>query len=475
MIAPLLLAALAAGPFVHHPVTTANSQAQAAFDRGLTLLYTYNGDAAYDAFAQALRSDPKLAMAAWGQAMAAGPDLNTALDADRFARAQEAAQHAVALEPYASAEERSYVDAVARRYAGTFDDRAADGANYVAAMAALANANPADDDAAMLFAEALMESSGTDRMWEHDGTLPAAQTQTVLSLISRVLAHDPNQMMANHLCMHAYDYARDRAFALACADRVASWSFDAQEEHLAHMPAHTYIEAGLYAKALSVSETAWRLREQGAPEKYAAHDAYTGWSAAMMLGDLQVAEAWAIRTGEAYNGSDLWATWARFGQWPRIANSDGKGEFYAPFARGLTDVHFGVMKDAHAMLALYASNDADYRWILESAVDEREGRIPQAIDALGRALSYQQHQFGGEMLPLFPAGELLGALYYRQGRYSEAKSAFAQTLQTYPNDPRALYGLGLAQQRLGDTASRSTLKSFEQVWTDPVPPDLAQL
>ena len=477
MIAALVLGALAATATVHHPVTTVNPQAQAAFDRGLMLLYAYNGPKAYDAFAQALALDPRLAMAAWGEALASGTDLNTPLDEDRFALAQSAAQRAVSLEPFASAEERMYIGSVATRYAGSYAGRDADEARYRAAMAALVAAYPLDDDAAVLDAEALMERLGTSTMWTPDGAQPVPDAATAIGLIDRVLQRDPEHPMANHLCMHADDYARDRSPALPCANRVASWTLDADEEHLAHMPAHTYIEAGLYRKALEVSESTWRLRDDWTGQKYAAHDAYTGWSAAMMLGDLHVAESWAIRTGQVYGGSDLWATWARFGQWSRVANSaSAKGEFYAPFARGLTDVHFNVMKDARDMLALYGNTDADYRWMLEAAIDEHDRRIQPAIDALNRALAYQQREDGGETLPLFPAGEALGALYYRQQRYSDAASAFAQTLQTYPNDPRALYGLGLAQQRLGQgVTSAQTLKSFEQIWTDPTPPDLADL
>jgi len=60
VIAALLLASLSAAPVVraHHTVTTAIAAAQAGFDRGLTLLYAYNGPAAEAAFASALAADP---------------------------------------------------------------------------------------------------------------------------------------------------------------------------------------------------------------------------------------------------------------------------------------------------------------------------------------------------------------------------------------------------------------------------------
>jgi len=477
VIAALVLAALTATPGAHRPVTTQNAQAQAAFDRGLTLLYAYNGAAADQAFTSALNLDPHLAMAAWGQAIARGTDLNTALSPERFARAQTATQHAASLESYASAQERAYIDAAVQRYAGTYDQRASDERRYRDAMAQVVAQYPLDDDAATLDVEALMEHLGTAGMWTADGSQPVPDAAQALLLIQRVLTRDPQHLFANHLCMHAYDYARDRTPAIACANRVASMEFDPQEEHLAHMPVHTYLETGAYAKALRAAEYAWTLLEQPpAQHKYAAHDAYTGWSAALMLGDLHVAETWAQRTGREYNGSDMWATWARFAQWNRIANSNAQGQFYAPLSRGWTDVHFGVIDDARKMLALYGSADTDYRWLLQAAIAEHDGRIAEAVDSLNRAIAYQQREDQAEMLPLFPAMEYLGDLYYRQKQYAEARDAFQSALTRFPNDPRALYGLALAQRALGQTLSAAdTLKAFNGIWNAPVLPDLGAL
>lgn len=196
----------------------------------------------------------------------------------------------------------------------------------------------------------------------------------------------------------------------------------------------------------------------------------------MMLGNLQTAELWARRAGEAYNGSDMWATWTRFGEWRRIANSTAQNEFYAPLARGLTGLHLGAVNDARQMLALYGGRDADYRWLLEAAIDEHDRNIDGAIGALNRAIAYQKREDGAETLPLFPAGESLGALYYRHARYADAQAAFTATLVLYPNDPRALYGLALAQKQLGNAVtSADTLKTFRAIWTIATPPSLADL
>jgi predicted Zn-dependent protease len=195
-----------------------------------------------------------------------------------------------------------------------------------------------------------------------------------------------------------------------------------------------------------------------------------------MIGNLQESLTWAARVGREYEGSDLWATWARFGQWRRIASSGARNEFYAPLTRGLADVHVGAIDDARKMLGLYGNIDADYRWLLAAALDEHDGRVQAAVEDLQRASAYQQREDGAEQLPIFPAGEALGALYYRHTQFPEAQAAFAATIARYPNDPRALYGLAMAQQALGEeVSSRQTLKTFTAIWNDTNLPSLTDL
>jgi len=62
--------------YVHHPVVTASAPAQAAFDRGLTLLYAFERLAARQSFEEAAKADPSCAMAHWGIALALGPNYN---------------------------------------------------------------------------------------------------------------------------------------------------------------------------------------------------------------------------------------------------------------------------------------------------------------------------------------------------------------------------------------------------------------
>jgi tetratricopeptide (TPR) repeat protein len=125
------------------------------------------------------------------------------------------------------------------------------------------------------------------------------------------------------------------------------------------------------------------------------------------------------------------------------------------------------------MLALYGNADTDYRWLLQAAIAEHDGKINEAVDALDRAMAYQQREDQAETLPLFPANEYLGALYYRQKQYAQARDAFQKALVRFPNDPRALYGLAMAERALGQTVSSAdTLKTFNSIWNAPTLPDL---
>src|SRR6266576_3225037 len=50
----------------HHPVSTANPEAQKFFDQGLRFVYAFNHDEAIRSFMRATQLDSNLAMAYWG-------------------------------------------------------------------------------------------------------------------------------------------------------------------------------------------------------------------------------------------------------------------------------------------------------------------------------------------------------------------------------------------------------------------------
>jgi hypothetical protein len=448
MIAPLVMAATLSYASAHRAVSTQVPQAQAAFDRGLTSYYAYDLNGAQLAFARALQLDPRLAIAAWGEALAAAGDLNHPLTPDAYAAAQADATRAAALERNASPSERGLIDALALRYSGSWDDRETSEQRYVLAMQTFVAQNPQDDDAALLAAEALLE----------DREPPAR----AISLLQPSLSRYPESIMANHLCIHAYENTGDAAPALPCADRLSTMSFLPQHEHLAHMPAHAYTENGKYAQAMAASERAWRLREAWNAQTakpyeldYDAHDAAVGYAAAMILGDEPAAHIWGSRFAQETQAPLPLTTLARFGHWTEIIAQAQQNDAHKAFALGLAYANTANLASAQQQLDTLRRDApfADFTEILNAAVEEGHGDTNRAAAALQRAIEIQKQTYVAEYIPLFPAGEMLGELYLRAGRYAEARQALDAALKQYPGDPRARNALAIACTHSSDRCS----------------------
>ncbi|MCA9735991.1 MAG: hypothetical protein KC645_00010, partial [Gemmatimonadetes bacterium] len=186
----------------HHAISTASAEAQAYFDQGLRLVYGFNHAEAIRSFEEALRRDDACAMCWWGIAFAAGPNINAALDSAGEALAWTAIGEARGRMEGASAKERAYIEALTRRYgASPLADRAARDSAWAEAMAGVAGAYPDDDDAQVLYADALMNLSPWD-YWEADLS-PRPGTETLLATLERVVERSKTHAGACHLYIHA--------------------------------------------------------------------------------------------------------------------------------------------------------------------------------------------------------------------------------------------------------------------------------
>ncbi len=448
-----------------------NPQAQAAVDRGLYLYYAYDRSEASRAFAQAAALDSHLALAYWGTALAAGPDLNSPLTEDGFKRAAEAVSKAVALEANASPLERRFIETMALRFAGTFRNWPADDATYRAAMLAFAQSSH-DENAELLAAEALLEHGGLE--WRND-ELANEESREALSIVSGVLRDHPENVMANHLCIHLYDLAANRSPALACAKRLDADTFAPAAEHLAHMPAHYWIETGNYVAALHASERAYALMAEltaGGPdsphgEQYAKHDVAVGYSAAMMLGNYATALRWSQRMGIAFGTSFDAMTALRFGRNRKAYESDGS-EFAETSVRGMAALHLKNVAEARALAAKLPASSASQGYMpqlfIARLADARED-FAESERWIERSAANQRAAFAGELIPLIPAAEVLGAMRLQRKDASGAIAAFSDALAAYPNDPRALYGLSQAYAANGERALAASARArFEKAW-----------
>jgi len=234
------------------PVSTRKPRAQQFVNQGLRLSYGFNHAEAGRAFREAARLDPGLAMAYWGEALVLGPNINVPMAPEDEPKALAAVQKAVALRARATPRERAYIDALAQRYSGKAEDRAARDRAYADAMRALSRRYPADLDAATLFAEALMDLRPWG-YWMRDG-VPYAETPEAVAAIESVLKRSPNHPGANHLYVHLLEPTAQAARAEASADRLRTLMPGAG--HMVHMPSHIYMRVGRYADASASNEQA---------------------------------------------------------------------------------------------------------------------------------------------------------------------------------------------------------------------------
>ena len=443
----------------HRDVSSGDPTARIAFDEGLTLLYAFAPEAARAAFVRAQTADPTFALASWGIAMSHGININTSFDAAEQAAGHRAIAKARALETNAPPVERALVDAADRRFsfarAGDADRSAR---AYRDAMDAAADAFPNDDDVQTLAAEGEMDVD------------PPAGNATTVRRLELVLARDPGHIGANHFLIHALEDAKDPQPAVVAARRLAALSFEPAAEHLAHMPAHAFMRAGMYHDAGVANEravalvAAARAADPAAPITYFDHDCDFGVKAFSMAGEY--ARARAITVPCALDGHSLAsAVDLRFGHWDRLA-SDERGEY----ASGMLAVHDGKFDEAATHLAALKKASggvaATAANVLAASIARARDDGPGEIRALEAAVAAQDALGYDEPPPFwFPVRESLGAAYVRAGRYADAERTFRDDLAHDADDPRAYFGLAQTldrEHRASDAAAARD--AFARAW-----------
>src|SRR5262249_29255198 len=317
------------------PVTCKAAKVQSFINQGVNLAYGFNHAEAARAFREAARLDPNCAMAYWGEALVLGPNINAAMTPEDEPKAYEAAKKALSLKGKASARERAYIEAVATRYSGKAEDRAARDKSYADAMRDLAQRYPDDLDAATFGAEGLMDLSPWN-YWTPDGQ-PYPATKEAETLLQRVLAKNPNHPGALHYWIHLMEaHHPDRA--VAEADRLLTLVPGAG--HMAHMPSHIYERVGRFADARASNEKAVladedyivQCRAQGLyPMAYYPHNVHFLWFAATMEGRSRTAIESARKLASKVSDDSLKQlpllagfrvvplyALARFGRWDEI-------------------------------------------------------------------------------------------------------------------------------------------------------------
>lgn len=506
---------------LHHPVTTRSELAQRYFNQGLTIVFGFNHRESMRSFQAAAQADPECAMAYWGIAYANGPHVNAPMFDDQVAAAWDALQRAIALKPKVNQRERDYIDALATRYTEhPVEDRTPYDLAYANAMRELHRKYPDDLDAAVLFAEALMDTMPWD-YWTKD-LKPKPATVEAIAALESVIARNPDHPGANHFYIHAVEAGPRPQDGIPAADRLAT--FSSTLGHLVHMPSHIYVRVGEYAKASEVNVLASMAderyiaacRAQGFyPGVYYPHNVHFLWYSRTFEGRSADAIAAAMKVAE-YAALELCGTpkveavrqrhvpllaFARFGRWDDILAAPSpekefpfdvmmwhyaratayaaKGDITAAEAEARK---FRTLADSPEVKAL----DSPYfpgtaivavaRAVVDARVATAKGNHAAAIVALERAVQAEDEiPYMEPAFWYYPTRQSLAVAYLRAGRLAEAEATFREDLQRNPRNGWSLHGLAATLRAQGneDAAVRVDAE-YARAWRNAdVKPDLA--
>ncbi|MBS0375920.1 MAG: tetratricopeptide repeat protein [Proteobacteria bacterium] len=485
----------AARPYVyeHRAVSTPVAAAQAAFDRGLTLVYAYQPEEAEQAFRQAARLDPDCAMAFWGVALALGANINVAPTAPHTATAARAIRHARRLAAgRGTAVERDFIEALAARYStDESPDFDALALAYRDRMRTLVSRYPHDADAAALLAEAIMDVRPW-RLWTADGE-PAPGTAELVTVIEAGLREHPRHLGLLHYYIHAVEASRDPGRALDGARRLAALPMEPAAAHLIHMPAHTFLRVGDWQAAVAANEHAvhhaigFRRSKDPEVEGACSHCLHFLSYAYAMQGNFAGAKLAAGRAAQLDgDANETIATLARFGEWQALldlpapaAPSAAEGAdphlamVYWHYGRGLAELGsgrpalaqqeleqlrreraalppppvFGDKPDVeHVVDKLEASEQATQAVLAERLLTARialaAGQGEEGLRLLREAVELQDRAEYSEPPPWnTPLRETLARALFRSGQLAQAEAVLRDCLGRVPHDPRALAGL----------------------------------
>ena len=472
----------------HHPISSRDSLAQRYFDQGLRLTYAFNHPEAIRAFTEAARRDTTCAICHWGVALAYGPNINLPMDSAAEAAAYAAIVRAQALASHASAAERDYIDALARRYGPVPSGRSARDSAYAVAMSGVARRHPQDPDARVLHAEALMNLRPWN-YWTADRK-PQPGMATAIAALEAVVRAQPDHPGACHYYIHAVEAAYPER-AVACAERLAGLMPAAG--HLVHMPAHIYIRVGRYADAIrhnvhAVHADETYIADQRPasvyPAVYYPHNYHFLAFAATMAADsgqaLTAARALSQRVSPEVARQVPFLqvapvypilTLVTFGRWDDALREPApaddlplSGALFA-YGRGVALSRLGRPAAADSALAEVvrltsvvaaagtepaASVARIARLMLTGEIAEQRGQLPAALAAYRAAVTIED-AFPYEEPPqwFYPVRHSLGRALLAAGRAAEAERVYRADLTRFPENPWSLAGLASSVEAQG--------------------------
>lgn len=463
--------------------TPCGAAAQRSFERGVALLHSFWYEEAGRAFADVVAADSVCAMGYWGLAMSrlhplweppTRADCEAGLAAAR--RAQDASRR--------GSPERLWADAIAAYYAG-FDsvDHRVRLASYERAMEDLVARRPADEEARIFFALALIANGQLDA-----GDTTYARQRQAARILEPLFRRLPDHPGLAHYLIHAYDsppLARD---GVQAADRYASIA--PAVPHAQHMPSHIYVRVGQWSRVVQANrrsaEAGARFeREQGMPGLWDEHAHALDYlvygylqlgddSAARAIADQMASVARTVPGNSLKTDYALAAIPARVAlereDWPaaaalrvRPAPAWWGAEAITHFARALGAARSRRVPAARAEVdtlaqlerSLAARGGAQAYWSSQVQIQRKAaaawlawagGDTTAALREASQAADLEDG-IGKHPVtpgPVLPARELYADLLLAAGRRGQARAQYQAVLRRQPGRARSLAGVRAA-------------------------------
>jgi tetratricopeptide (TPR) repeat protein len=484
---------------VHFPVSCL-PEAQARFNRAMTLQHSFWYQQAAEAFRGVREADAGCTMAYWGEAMTLLLNPFSAPAAQNLQAGQALLIEARRLGPR-SEREAGYIGALSEVFAGTdVPGHRARLERYEAAMATLHARYPDDPEAAILYALALnIAASPADKTYARQ--LHAAE------ILEEEFARQPQHPGVTHYLIHTYDVPPLAARGLPAALRYTSIAPDAP--HALHMPSHIFTRVGQWQASVDTnrrSAEVARARGEIGDELHAMDY--------MVYAYLQTAQDGAARgiveglsaytrvvpgvRGIPFALSAMPARYAlERGDWHAAASLVPQESEYrfttalTHFARALGAARSGRPAQAESDVAALGRIAEELRprdpyWAEQVSIQHlsAEGWTTFAAGDRGRGLALLRQATAREALtekapvtpgPLAPARELLAEALLEAGDPAAALAEFERVQETEPNRFRAVFGAAHAAEQAGqeDAARRHYMRLLDIAATDTLRPELA--
>jgi len=455
--------------------TSCQHTVQADFNRGVALLHSFWLDEAEKMFKRVAAADSDCAMAYWGIAMADFNEVNGGPTKGGVVWAKIALKQADAAREK-DAREAAYIHALHRFYDDYTDaDSEVDAKQYTDAMEAVARNYPADIEAHVFYALALINSDPSD-------DVALINPKKAVAILDPLFRLHPNHPGIAHYIIHATDNPTMARQGLEAARRYAAIAPAAP--HALHMPGHIFARLGLWDDDIRSN-----LASKAASENPMAHAGAENRLHAMEFLEyayLQTGrdeEARAIvAEGRTVKPSDVDPRYpsyyadveARYpalfaietGDWTMAANlkpidgGDWVSQSQTLLAHAIAAAHLHdserAQSAAQTIEALTATNPRmrvgtprasapdEIRAWAHFSQDDLEGAI-----RLLRPVADRQEKIGKAEVEL-PAREMLADMFFLSGKFHEALAEYRASLQSDPNRLNSLLGAGQAAEQLGD-------------------------